>query len=294
MGFAIGAAQANPQRVDIAQSVTVRHPAQFGSASILGNSAGVATANLTPMFSVDFDDSAYWSRIPTSVWTQGDDGWATYYRNNSGSAAWTYARTNPFTWVDASKEYVALLEIKDASATAIGRGVNFASDGAQLYSSSMMLADGVYLIPLNVAVTETPSYGLSFAFQQHGSAGTTFTARISIYEAAYTGSYMPVGYVGLDVGGVTAPIDLRGYTLGEVDSIKDVLEVDADGTVTLNKSDSSTVALGSVTMPTVTDGTVISALAENAPDVMAVYQRYVVFKGERPIKRIYKGTAQVL
>lgn len=287
MGFAIGANQANSQWVDIGQSVTTRNLVNFESASIVGNAAGVGTANLTPFFSVSFDDSVYWSRIPTSVYTQGTDGWAVYYRNHTGGAVYTYARTNPFAWVDASKEYVALLEIKDANESAIGRSLIFDSTDAQLTSGGFTIENGVFLIPLNIG--SGTSYGLSLRFHQPQRSETTFTARVSVYEVGYTGEYMPVGYVGLDVGGVTVPINLQGNTLGEVDSVKDVLEVDADGTVTLNKNDGSTIPLGSVTMPTVTDGTTIKALAENAPDVMAVYERYVVFKGEQPIKRIYKG-----
>ncbi|MBQ9020600.1 MAG: hypothetical protein IJ113_01095 [Eggerthellaceae bacterium] len=287
MGFAIGANQANSQWVDIAQEVTTRNLVNFESASIVGNAAGVGTANLTPLFSVSVDDTGYWAAVNPS-YSNTSDGWAHYSRNQISGAVYTYIRTQPFDFVEAGKTYTLLVEVENASDNAIGRNTMLFSTDGQLGSSSWQFSEGVTNIPVRV-MAEEATYGLTFRFHQPARVLTEFDIRLSLYDGDYTGEYMPVGYVGLDMGGAIIPIDLQGNTLGEVDSIKDVLEVDADGTVTLNKSDSSTIPLGSVTMPTVTDGTIIKALAENAPDIMAVYERYVVFKGEQPIKRIYKG-----
>lgn len=55
-----------------------------------------------------------------------------------------------------------------------------------------------------------------------------------------------------------------------------------------------TVQLGRIVLPSAENGDAVYAQAAVNTDVSIEYDKYVVYKGAQPVKRIYKGTTQVL
>ena len=205
----------------------------------------VEAPNKSGFFSVPKTDSEYWINSGGSYITELDDGWARFYDDNSAGTGVQriYYRVRPFDFIKPDTDYTFLLEFRNVvSVGETGFYANIASTSAGYISpfetsASHQIANGAYLVYAHSKADLSSVDCLTYGRYQVAAGGKAdFEVRISLYEGQYSGGYVPVGYIGLQIGETVTPIDMQSNVLASLpDGTKDVLNVDSAGHVAIDK-----------------------------------------------------------
>lgn len=217
--------------------------------------------NLTPYFSHDLTDvynetgnpNGYWLNIQGG-YTQLEDGWAHYERDNTSSAprTWDYARIRPLDNIVPDGVYTALIEVRNAVVTGSTVRVSW---GANDYSQfGHVSPSAIYEIPVGATdsaefrvvlrakeLTDTMTTAGQFVVNSVDAGDSVaMDIRVSLYEGAYMGPYKP--YVDQTVGTKLVTVSNTVNTVSQkadsniqkISNLTTTLGTNADGTTNVN------------------------------------------------------------
>ena len=177
-------------------SATTRGGAKLGSGLYIEDGAlcSGAAQPIFPFFEADVSDTHYFESIH-AAYSNSTLGWGEYLNTNSSGGAYRYIYCTASPYLKEGQDYTLLVEIKNATSTGdygkfrllnpaevqLGTGTDFAT-----------LSDGRFVIPITAKSDFSACTRLiALRYHQQANCTTSFRIRISLFEGAYDGEWMP-------------------------------------------------------------------------------------------------------